>query len=73
MLAVLVHHQSMSTADTSYISRGSANTDVVLAGTVKHPEDVSYDEDLTTSSTDITCTKNGYRKIINLGQKKLKV
>lgn len=43
------------------IYRGSTNTDVVLGGTVKHPEDPSYVELLTSSSVDITCMKFQYR------------
>lgn len=34
---------------------GSTNTDVVLVGMVKHPEDASKLELFTTSSVDITC------------------
>lgn len=49
--------QLISQTLKSQIYRGSTNTDVVLGGTVKHPEDPSYVELLTSSSVDITCMK----------------
>ena len=52
--------QLISQTLKSQIYRGSTNTDVVLGGTVKHPEDPSYVELLTSSSVDITCMKFQY-------------
>lgn len=38
------------------MSWASTNTEVVLCGTVKHPEEVSYDDSFTRWSVEATCS-----------------